>query len=514
LTANTSVPFRLGRINPKIIMNSKSLFWLPGLVAALLLLPVAVPAQFLFTTNNGAITITQYTGSGGDVVIPDTINGLKVAVVGSAAFYQISALTSVTFGTNVTTIANNAIFQCPNIASVSIPASVTNIGTGPVIDCKSLASIQVDPANSFYTNVNLALLNTRLTSLIEFPNGIGGGYVLPATVTNVGQAFIGNSLTSITVSPANTYFTNLAGVLTDKSRTYLVSYPGGVAGSYVVPSNVTTIVSAAFEYSTGVTNVAIGTNVNSVGLFAFYDCPNLIAISVNPTNAFFSSSNGVLFDKNKITLIQFPIAVGGSYQVPNSVLHIGEGVFGDDFGLTSIAIANSVTNIDQQAFYGCLNLASVSLGENLKTIGANAFFYCEALTDLAFPAGLSSIGQYAFGGCQSLSSVCFAGNQPTDGGSIFYFDNALSTILYLNGTSGWGASYDGIPTAPCSVCGNSSPQLFIAQSGINVILTWSATGFGLQSTTNLTSPVWTLVYGQNSVTNPISGAKMFYRLSQ
>jgi len=72
-------------------MNSKSLFWLPGLVAALLLLPVAVPAQFLFTTNNGAITITQYTGSGGDVVIPDTINGLKVAVVGSAAFYQISA---------------------------------------------------------------------------------------------------------------------------------------------------------------------------------------------------------------------------------------------------------------------------------------------------------------------------------------------------------------------------------------------------------------------------------------
>ena len=482
--------------------------------AALLALPAVVQAQFIFTTNSGAITITRYTGPGGDVIIPDTVNDLPVTTIGQAAFYQVSSLTSVTFGTNVTTIADNAIFQCPSLASVAIPASVTNIGSAPMIDCKSLTAISVSPSNSHYTNVNQVLFNTPQTSLIEFPGGVGGSYTIPATVTNVGQAFIGNSLTAISVNAANTIFTNLAGVLTDKRRTQLISYPGNAPGGYTIPSNIVTIVSAAFEYSTGITNVTIGTNVSSIGLLAFYDCPNLTAISVNSTNAFYSSTNGVLFDKNKTTLIQYPIAIGGGYLVPGTVVNIGDGAFGDAFGLTSIVIPNSVTNIAQQAFYGCLNLSGVALGDSVKSIGPSAFFYCSSLTGLVFPASLTSLGQYAIGGCQSLSSVCFAGNQPTDGGSVFYFDNALSTILYVNGTAGWGATYDGIPTAPCPTCGGGAPLLTITLSGDNVILTWVATGFTLQSTTNLTAPVWIAVSGQNTVTNPIAGTQMFYRLSQ
>ncbi|HUZ08055.1 MAG TPA: leucine-rich repeat protein [Candidatus Paceibacterota bacterium] len=481
---------------------------------ALLAIPFAGQAQFLYTTNNGAITITQYTGPGGDVTIPDTVNGLPVTTVGQAAFYQVASLTSVTFGTNVTTIANNAIFQCPSLASVAIPAGVTNIGSGPMIDCKSLAAISVSPSNAHYTNVNQVLFNTPRTSLIEFPGGVGGSYTLPATVTNTGQAFIGNSLTAINVNSANTIYTNLGGVLFNKNLKQLISYPGGAPGGYTVPTNVTTIVSAAFEYSTGVTGVSIGTNVASIGLFAFYDCPNLDAISVNATNAFFSSTNGILFDRNKTILIQYPIAIGGSYLVPGTVVNIGAGAFGDAFGLTNIVIPNSVTNISQQAFYGCLNLSGVALGDSVKSIGANAFYYCSSLTDLAFPASLTSLGQYAIGGCQSLSSVCFAGNQPTDGGSVFYSDTALSTLLYVNGTAGWGATYDGIATAPCPTCGSGAPLLNITLSGANVILTWAATGFTLQSATNLTAPVWTTISGQNVVTNPLSGTQKFYRLSQ
>jgi hypothetical protein len=505
----------------KFRRNLFQIFWL---AAVLLALPVVVPAQFIFTTNNGAITITQYTGPGGDVTIPDTITGLKVATVGSTAFYQVSSLTSVTFGTNVTTIADNAIFQCSSLASVTIPASVTNIGQGPMVDCKNLTAISVSPSNSHYTNLNQVLFNTPQTSLIEFPGGIGGSYTIPATVTNIGQAFIGNSLMAISVNAANKIYTNLAGVLFDKSKTFLISYPGGAVGSYTVPSNVTAIVSASFEYSTGVTSVTIGTNVSSIGLFAFYDCPNLAAISVNSTNAIYSSTNGILFDRNKTTLIQYPIAIGGSYLVPGTVVNIGDGAFGDAFGLTSVVIPNSVTNIAQQAFYGCLNLSGVALGKSVKSIGPNAFFLCSSLTDLVFPASLTSIGQYAFGGCQSLTSVCFEGNQPTDGGSIFYFDNALSTILYVNGTAGWGATYDGIATAPCSTCGNSLPLLAISQSGSNVILTWSTdfSAFTLQSTTNLTLPAsWNTVFpasaivgGLETVTNAIAGKGKFYRLSE
>jgi len=77
------------------------------LLSALLLLalPAAVHAQFTFTTNNGAITITKYTASGGDVIIPDTTNGYPVTSIGSTAF------------------------EYAGLTSVTIPDSVTNLGT-------------------------------------------------------------------------------------------------------------------------------------------------------------------------------------------------------------------------------------------------------------------------------------------------------------------------------------------------------------------------------------------------
>jgi uncharacterized repeat protein (TIGR03803 family) len=62
----------------------------------------------------------------------------------------------------------------------------------------------------------------------------------------------------------------------------------------------------------------------------------------------------------------------------------------------------------------------------------------------------------------------------------------------------------------------SLPQLTIIRSGTNVVLTWptNATGFTLQSTTNLVSAIWSNISGQFAVTNPITGAQKFYRLTQ
>ena len=69
-----------------------------------LMLPAVVQAQFTFTTNNGTITITGYTDSGGDMTIPNTINGLPVTNIGDEAFTDCYNLTSVTISNNVTSI--------------------------------------------------------------------------------------------------------------------------------------------------------------------------------------------------------------------------------------------------------------------------------------------------------------------------------------------------------------------------------------------------------------------------
>ena len=121
------------------------------MLSLLLALPAAVQAQFNYTTNNGSITITGYTGPGGAVTIPDTINALPVTAIGGhlntsgvweGAFYQCTNLTSVTIPDSVTYIGN-AAFQFCGLTSVTIGDNVTNIGEAAFANCDSLTSVTI-----------------------------------------------------------------------------------------------------------------------------------------------------------------------------------------------------------------------------------------------------------------------------------------------------------------------------------------------------------------------------------
>jgi len=488
----------------------------------LLTLPTCVEAQYVYTTTSGQVTITQYTGTGGNVTIPDTTNGFPITTVASGAFFQVAGLTNVTFGTNVGIIAGDAIFQCVNVTNVNLPASVTNIGSGPFLDCKSLVSIFVNTNNTHYTNVGPVLFDKALATVVQFPGGLTNSYTLPASVTSVGVSFLGNSLSNIMVNSANPVFTNLGVALVTKDFKQLWAYPGTAPGSYSVPTNINTIISGSFEYSTGVTNIFIPTNTTSIGSLAFFDCANLQAITVAPTNSFFSSTNGVLFDKGYKMLIQYPCAATGSYAVPKTCTNIGIGAFGDASFLSGVFMPNGVTNIDIESFYGCTNLTVVIMGTNLASIGQQAFFLCTRLPGVVFPPKVASLGQYAFGGCFSLTSACFEGSPPTDGGSVFLSDGSLGHILHVSGTSGWLSTFDGIPTVVCTACTNAEPILGIAHRGTNALVAWSSAfpGFTLLSTTNLVAPVnWSaetavpvVVNNLDIVTNDGRPPKKFYKL--
>jgi hypothetical protein len=70
---------------------------------------------------------------------------------------------------------------------------------------------------------------------------------------------------------------------------------------------------------------------------------------------------------------------------------------------------------------------------------------------VVFGSGLRTLGQEAFYACEGLTNACFEGNAPTDGGNVFGFDD-LSSILYVEGSTGWESTFDGIPTASCTEC--------------------------------------------------------------
>src|SRR5437588_793331 len=106
---------------------------------------------------------------------------------------------------------------------------------------------------------------------------------------------------------------------------------------------------------------------------------------------------------------------------------------------------------------------------------------------------------------------------PSAGSGLFLSGSTLYGTAQYGGSSSVGTVFS-LSSRPVS-----RPQLTISPVGANVILTWPTnySGFSLQCTRDLVSPVWTtnsplpiVVNGQNTVTNPITGAQQFYRLSQ
>ncbi|MBP3361440.1 MAG: leucine-rich repeat domain-containing protein [Clostridia bacterium] len=146
-------------------------------------------------------------------------------------------------------------------------------------------------------------------------------------------------------------------------------------------------------------------SVTCIGESAFAFCDSLTNITADALNQTYSSENGVLFDKNKTTLICYPVGKGGEYIIPNSVTCIGDYVFRRCSSLTSVTIPNSVTSIGDGAFYKCSRLTSVTIPNSVTSIGEAAFYECSSLTSVTVPDGVTSISWAAFYECSSLTSV-------------------------------------------------------------------------------------------------------------
>jgi alpha-tubulin suppressor-like RCC1 family protein len=131
-------------------------------------------APFFYTTNNGSITITGYTGPGGALAIPETINGLPVTSI-EGAFVNCASLTSVTIPNSVTSIGTAAFMGCAGLTNVTIPNSVKNIGDDAFDDCTSLTDVVIP---SSVTNMGYEAFQycSSLTALYFQGNAPSLGY--------------------------------------------------------------------------------------------------------------------------------------------------------------------------------------------------------------------------------------------------------------------------------------------------------------------------------------------------
>ncbi|NCA82971.1 MAG: leucine-rich repeat domain-containing protein, partial [Opitutae bacterium] len=188
------------------------------------------------------------------------------------------------------------------------------------------------------------------------------------------------------------------------------------------PASITNIGNWAFNDCENLIGVTIPDRVVVIGYEAFSSCGSLAAIEVAAGNLYYSSTDGVLFDYDKATLIQCPGGKAGSYAIPGSVIHIGDAAFESCRHLTNVVISGSVTHIGRYAFWGCVNLMDIVIPGSIDEIGFMAFYDCNGLTNLWIPSGVLHIEDCAFFSCENLMAV------DVDGANAFY--SSLDGVLF------------------------------------------------------------------------------------
>ncbi len=223
------------------------------------------------------------------------------------------------------------------------------------------------------------------------------------------------------------------GKITINECIYNRSIENGYPTAVTIPDTilgypVTRIGKEAFYNCKPLTSVTIPESVTSIGGDAFSGCSSLMNIEVDADNAFYSSLDGVLFNKKQTTLILYPGGKEGDYTIPNSVTTIGGDAFSGCSSLTSVTIPDSVTSIGEWVFSGCDSLTSVTIPESVASIGEWAFAHCASLTSVTIGDSVTSIGRYAFYYCTSLQSVIIGDSVTSIGEDAFSNCDSLTSV--------------------------------------------------------------------------------------
>ena len=278
-----------------------------------LLFPEAPPIDFTYVVSDGLCTITGFTGRGGEVVIPRSIQGYPVKTIDPVAFRNRSGITKVTIPDSVTSIGRDAFYGCTGLKSVTIPDNAS-IGAGAFTSCYRLTSVTIPDS---VTSIGAYAFHFCTGLKSAGPIGSGCDYQFGWTTEIPNYAFSGCSgLTSVTIPDSVTSIGEGAF--------------SGCSGlkSVTIPDSVTSIDEGAFYGCSGLTSVTIPDNVTYIGINAFSGCSGLKSVTI-----------------------------------PDSVTFIGSQAFYGCSGLTSLTIPDSVTFIGGRAFYGTVITTAGSYAE-------------------------------------------------------------------------------------------------------------------------------------------------------
>lgn len=207
-----------------------------------------------------------------------------------------------------------------------------------------------------------------------------------------------------------------------------------------IPETVTRIGTNAFQRCTALTQLSIPASVVTIDDGILAECMGLTGIVVSPDNPNYASQGGVLFNKTRDILKQFPGGIGGLYTVPEGVREIAPMAFAGCATLSGVSLPAGVTTLGNRVFAGCARLAEVQLNSGMTRIPADAFRSCVRLGSMTVPAGVTEIGALAFHGCIGLTNLVLPEGLTTLGLAAFSDCTALTEVSLPRSLKAPGAS--------------------------------------------------------------------------
>ena len=214
--------------------------------------------NYEYSVTDNKITITKYTGSATEVVIPDNIDGKTVTTIGKFAFSYCTSIKSVTIPEGVTSIGGAAFYNCTSLESVIIPDSVTSIGSEAFYNCTNLKNVTI-PEGVTYIGP-FAFYNCKSLKSVIIPKGVKTICMNAFDSCTSLESIMFEEISQLTEIDIDVFYN-----CTSLERV-------------IIPNGVIRILDSAFFDCTSLESVEIPDSVSHIDWGVFYGCTSLESI--------------------------------------------------------------------------------------------------------------------------------------------------------------------------------------------------------------------------------------------
>jgi hypothetical protein len=328
--------------------------------------------EYTGTAGTGGVALRTYPSeeipycafwyNGGKTTLTQVFLPQTAHVVGMHAFQGCTGLIQANFPPSIDSIMYSAYHLCSGLIEINIPSTIQYIGLDAFARCGG--NIIVSPDNTNYSSLDGVLFNKTYTSLIQCTNS-KSGYIIPLSVNNVCiDAFVGCTMLE----------------------------------TLIIPFSVENIESGAFAGCTGLTELEFPNTVHLIPYGCCSGCTSLQSVII-PESI------------DTISDVAFSMCTSlTSLNLPYSLHYIGVMTFWNCSALLSLNLPPQLSAIMPQAFRQCTSLESLVFPSSMSSLTAGILYQCAGLRKVVVPATISSIQSGAFFGCSSLEE--FHANNP------------------------------------------------------------------------------------------------------